>query len=320
MLTSEPPQGVMPTARRRHSPSAPGLVQRAHASIIWLIARMPPRVGIQLFRVYNRALRAGRPLYRATTSFGARIYCDPHDLIQRMILHFGMWEPDVSRAIEAHLGPGDVFVDVGANIGYDSLLASTIVGPNGQVVAIEPAPQTFSLLQRNVVENDARNVRAIGVAVAPEPGRVGLYELSATNIGATSTLASRGGTLVASVDALPLEQLLTPEELARVRLIKMDIEGAEAPVLQVVLDNIGRYPSTMEIIVEASPADAPTLWPEVFAGMTAAGFVAYEIENSYEFAWYLAWRSPSPLHRITTLPADQRDLLFTRKRPQQVGS
>jgi hypothetical protein len=133
-----------------------------------------------------------------------------------------------------------------------------------------------------------------------------------TNIGGTSTLSARGGALVASVEAMPLEQLLTDDEIARTRLIKMDIEGAEAPILQLVVENLARYPSTMDIVVEASAADSPQLWSELFAGMTAAGFLAYEIQNSYEHEWYLSWRAPSPLRQITTMPTDQRDLLFTR--------
>jgi FkbM family methyltransferase len=286
---------------------------RLHRSIVWLIKRMPLRLGVFSFRAYNKALRSARPLYRATTYFDARIYCDPRDLIQKMILHFGVWEPDVSRAIEATLGPGDVFVDVGANIGYDSLLASKIVGPSGRVVAIEPSPPTFALLLQNLAANDAGNVRPVRLAVAPEPGTVNLYGMPIWNIGATTTLASRGGALVAAVEAMPLDMLLTAEELSRIRLIKMDIEGAEGPIMQRVLKDLSLYPPTMDIIVEASASDAPDVWQDVFEGMTAAGFVAYEVENCYELEWYLRWREPGRLHRQTTMPLDQRDLLFTRE-------
>src|ERR1700726_3197509 len=74
----------------------------------------------------------------ATTYFGARIACDEVDFIQCMISRFGVWEPDVSHVIERNLGRGEVFIDIGANIGYDSLLAASLVGDAGAVVAVEP--------------------------------------------------------------------------------------------------------------------------------------------------------------------------------------
>src|SRR5678815_1717828 len=105
------------------------IIRWGHAAIVGLIRRVPLPLGLLMFRAYNKVLQTLSPSYRARTYFGARMACDPHDLIQGMILYFGVWEPDVSRVIERTLSPGDVFVDVGANIGYDTLLASSRVGP-----------------------------------------------------------------------------------------------------------------------------------------------------------------------------------------------
>eukprot|EP01034_Spumella_vulgaris_P013429 gene13429-17142_t len=197
------------------------------------LRRLPLPAARLGFRAYNKALRTLGPEHLATTYFGARLYCNPQDLIQRMILYFGVWEPDVSRVIEQNLSAGDVFVDVGANIGYDSLLASSRVGAMGKVVSIEASPRTFALLQRNLAANpSSSNVRAINAAVSDRPGTLDLYEINEGNIGAATTLASRGGTLMASVEALPLAEILKPDELARLRLIKMDVEGAEPPILR----------------------------------------------------------------------------------------
>lgn len=72
------------------------------------------------------------------------------------------------------LKPGDVFVDVGANIGYFSLLASKLVGPGGRVVAIEASPEVFDLLRRNLELNKAHNVRAVNVAISDREGSLQL--------------------------------------------------------------------------------------------------------------------------------------------------
>ena len=124
------------------------MIQPLHKIIVGTIRRLPLPAARFAFRAYNKALRILRPEHLATTYFGARIYCDPRDLIQRMILHFGVWEPDVSRVIEQSLAPGDVFVDIGANIGYDTLLASSCVGPTGRVVSIEASPRSCSATSR----------------------------------------------------------------------------------------------------------------------------------------------------------------------------
>ncbi|SCF63177.1 hypothetical protein GA0115259_100393 [Streptomyces sp. MnatMP-M17] len=68
--------------------------------------------------------------------FGARFAVDTQDLIQRYIYLFGVWEPHMTRWLRGRLEPGDTFVDVGANIGYYSVLASQLVGDGVKVVAI----------------------------------------------------------------------------------------------------------------------------------------------------------------------------------------
>ncbi len=290
------------------------MIQPLHRAIIGTIRRLPLPAARFAFRVYNKALRTLKPEHLATTYFGARIHCNPLDLIQRMILHFGVWEPDVSWVIEQNLAPGDVFVDIGANIGYDTLLASSRVGSAGRVVAIEASPRTFALMKRNLAANTfSSNVRAVNAAVSDLPGTLDLYEVNAANIGAATTLASRGGTLIASVEALPLEQILTPDERSRLRLIKMDVEGAEPPILRHLLERLSTYPATLDIVVEATPDDDPVAWRDVFDRMRAAGFTARAIENDYELEWYLRWRRPAALQRVDTMPCRQQDLLFTRR-------
>jgi FkbM family methyltransferase len=282
-----------------------------------VIRVLPPKWRMFALRAYDKLLRTVRSdsEYLATTYFGARIYCNLKDYIQFFIFHFGFWEPDVSSVIEQNLSPGDVFVDIGANIGYDALLGSWRVGPTGKVVAIEASQRTFAMLQRNMAANQiSSNIRAVHRAVSEHPGHLSLFETADWNIGAATTVATRGGTFLNSVDALPLTEILTPDERMHVRLIKMDVEGAEPSILRHLLDNLSKYPETMDLIVEASVADDPQAWRDVFDRLKAAGFAAYEIANEYDRSWYLSWRRPSPLRRVEALPDSQKDLLFTRRR------
>ena len=71
------------------------------------------------------------------------------------------WEPQVGKVLHQQLATGGVFVDVGANIGYFSLLASSLVGESGKVVAFEPLPQLVNQIRRSAAENDYRWLQVV---------------------------------------------------------------------------------------------------------------------------------------------------------------
>jgi FkbM family methyltransferase len=280
---------------------------------VFAVLRRPPLKSAFLTRCYNYLLKKSGRRFYANTYFGARIKCDPNEFIQSRILHFGVWEPNVSNVIETILDEGDLFVDVGANIGYDSLLASTVVGSKGSVVSIEASPRTYELLRQQIHDNRAINVRTVNKAVSDATGTVTLYTGLNGDIGRATMVPARGLAEEATVAAAPLDEILSKDERSRLRLIKIDIEGAELPVLRRFLDTLDLYPETVEVIVEAMPQDDPPGWSELFARMQAAGFHAYLIENPYDYDSYLNWRHPTPPRRLDRLPSEQADILFARR-------
>jgi hypothetical protein len=118
------------------------------------------------------------------------------------------------------------------------------------------------------------------------------------NIGKTTTIEARGLHKECSVQALPIDEILSVYELNRVSLIKIDIEGAELPVLNHLIDNLSKYPDNISIIVEASVEDDPAEWARVYLRFQEAGFAAYEIENDYRFDWYLRYNNHSSVKSI----------------------
>jgi FkbM family methyltransferase len=285
----------------------------AHKTAIWTIGKLPQFNHCMPFRAYNRALRLFQQEYIGKTYFGALMRCNLSDMIQCYVFHFGVWEPEISHLFGQILRPGDVFVDIGANVGYDTLLGSSLVGPQGQVIAIEASPNTFDKLKENIALNKSTNIRAENVAVSDRVGKLDLFSVSVWNNGAATTLASRGGKLIGSVAALPLAQILTPDEMGNVRLIKIDVEGVEALILNDILDHIEDFPSSMDIIVESS-TDELEASKGVFYRMKQKGYYAYAIENDYEQGRYLSNRPLTPLYFTDTLPLKQCDLLYTRKK------
>ena len=283
-------------------------LSRAVAALV----RLLPVGREHAFRAYDGVAKAvlGRAI--ATTNFGMKIDCDLNDYIPNRIFHFGHWEPDVGSQIRRILKDGDVFVDVGANVGYDSLLASGIVGRVGSVIAIEASPRNFEILSNNVRLNGLDNVRLVNMAVSDREGTIDLFGGPAHNKGRSTLLPSRGLSVEARVRSAPLDKILSGDELARVRLIKMDIEGAELPVLENILSQIHKYPSTLDLIIEVSPTEDRNRWGILFDRLKALGYHAYTIENVYTNRYYLNWRRPAPLRMITDLPDMQQDVLFTR--------
>jgi len=274
-----------------------------------------------LFRAYNHVLRRFGDEYEARSYFGARFRCNLDDMISRTIFYFGFWEPNNSSLISSILRPGDVFVDIGANIGYYTLLASTLVGSGGRVVSIEASPAIFEQLRTNVVLNKASNVRMVNIAVSDSTGQLPLYGGGRWNRGATSTAPRQPGqALEATVPAAPLDRLLSDDEMQRVALVKIDIEGGETPVLERFLETIDGYPHNLMILAELAPQVSRARLETVFNRLRAAEFRTFALENEYDIDWYLRWRRPAPLSEIEMLPPRQTDVIFVRGAPGQLSN
>lgn len=228
-------------------------------------------------------------------------------MIQRKIAYFGIWEPNLTAYIRRTLKPEEVFVDVGANIGYYSLLAAPLVGSAGGVVAIEASPEIFKLLRQNIELNRAGNVRIVNCAAAHDAGDMNIYAAPSDNIGMTSTIPRDKNIFVGVVPALPLQDILTESEAIRTRLIKIDVEGAEPPILRSILENLDRYSRDCEIAAEVSVDNE-----DVLALMHGYGFNAYMVENDYSDAAYIGRVVRSPVRFDGTLTT-QADFIFSRE-------
>jgi FkbM family methyltransferase len=133
----------------------------------------------------------------------------------------GASEPLVQQVLTRHLGPGSVFYDIGANVGFLTLVGARLVGPSGAVWAFEPNPETIPVLRRNVALNGFRHVTVVESAVGARVGRARLVS--------DDPLTAHLGTAGVSVDVTTLDAML--EQLRPPDLVKIDVEGAEADVL-----------------------------------------------------------------------------------------
>jgi FkbM family methyltransferase len=152
-------------------------------------------------------------------------------------------EGDMHDFILDNLKLGDVFVDVGANVGYYTILASKLVGANGKVFAVEPVPQTVRVLKFNIKLNRLKNVTVIDKAAWNSYDRLKMRVMFG-EFGCASFF--RDGVEV-EVDAIPLDEVLV--NVPKIKLIKVDVEGAEYEVLQGLRQTLTR---TEWVILELS--------------------------------------------------------------------
>lgn len=227
--------------------------------------------------------------YETVTPQGWRISGHTSDWIQRLLYYFGLWEPNLTAWIEGRLKPGDGFIDVGANVGYFTLLASRCVGPEGKVVAVEAMPAIFEHLARHVRDNALTNTRVVNkAAVGPDaPAEVRLFWGEAGNLGSTGMLQREAGVNSVTVAASTLADILTDEECRRARLIKMDVEGVEDEVLRGLGLESGRFNEALELIVEISiepGREQRRAW--LMDYMDRLGFFPYVLPESHNFRYY----------------------------------
>lgn len=179
---------------------------------------------------------------------GCKMYVDYSDLVMAPVLSFtGTWEPFETSVFKAAVEKDMTVLDIGANIGYYTLLAARAVGESGRVLAFEPSPESFSLLVRNIEINGLSNVTPVQKAVSDELGRARLF-LNRTNKGASRLSKPSGGGFV-EVDTITLDEFLGSD---RIDLVKMDIEGWEpaafAGMKRILLEN-----PRLKLFTEFSP-------------------------------------------------------------------
>lgn len=257
----------------------------------------------------------------AKTVSGSRLYLNPEDDIGRSIYYFGVWEPNLTAWIADSLSPGDIFVDVGANIGYFSILAAGIVKENGSVISIEAMPRTRQVLEGNFRLNGIRNGRIVGLGVWDAAGSLEMFgtqeRASATATAFKSWAEKWNHPDRVVVPCAPLSSILTTEETRRARIVKIDVEGAEWRVISGMIDLLNNGRSDLEIVVEVNPdalRQESRSCQDLWALFRKYGFHPYEIENRYGDLSDVCLAPPTRPRRIQQIPeTGQSDVIFSRR-------
>jgi FkbM family methyltransferase len=185
------------------------------------------------------ALPNSAPVFTHTLD-GHRILLDPSEpYIMFHVLEHGEWERHVRQLMRCLLSEGDIYWDIGANIGLHALLAAALVGKDGQVLSIEPHPNTFALLRENIEINGLNNrVELIQAAAADNHGSTRMFEYyeqhsAMSGFQVSDKSVRENGAQVTQIE-VPIVALdvLIHEKGVRPDVVKIDVEGFEMDVLQ----------------------------------------------------------------------------------------
>ena len=225
----------------------------------------------------NRHRASNQPLCVETESF--RIYVNPHDLdIGRPIAQARSYEPHVTAVIKSLLKPADVFVDLGANMGWFTLTAAAIVRP-GKVLAVEPNPHNVQLLYRSLIANQFEHVTVLPYAVTDAAALLQL-DYAVSNGYVTAIAGNATSDEYAYVQGVKLDDLLRDEP--KITLIKMDIEGHERIALRGMQGILKKHRPIL--ITEFSPhdlsKDSPQAAAEYLGEIRQSGYALAVIEEN----------------------------------------
>jgi FkbM family methyltransferase len=157
----------------------------------------------------------------------------------------GRYEPNEMYAMAMLIRPGMCVVDIGANEGLFTVMAATLVGEQGTVLAFEPSPRDRDRLLANLSVNALSNVRVHHAAMGRTAGRAVLRVSGADHPGHNTiggfTYSETAEAYAVEVDVTTLDDIATSSGLTRVDIVKIDVEGSETAVLQGAQNALRRF-------------------------------------------------------------------------------
>lgn len=270
------------------------------------MARPFRRFAPQTARPYNEI---APDLAIARLKSGHSLYVDPRDaIVSRRIIESGHWEAWTTLAVLSLLRPGDRVVEVGANLGYYTVLMADRVGHGGSILALEANPRLATMIENSLALNGLQDrARVLNHAALDQPGQIN-FVTSDSNAGAGHVeilaVAPFADAVTITVDAVRLDDV-APD---RVDFIRLDAEGCEPQILRGAEDLLVRNPhivvclewSTIQIQARASAGDFLT-W------MSELGFSFWLIEKDARLA-------PIAADAVLNLP--HTDLIAARRDPR----
>jgi FkbM family methyltransferase len=214
------------------------------ARLVRLVGRLQFRSSLlrALVGRATRSMRVGEIVVRHGAAAG--LVFDPHGANPGYGL--GTSEPVIQELLGSLLAPGAVFFDIGANVGFFSVIAARMVGPTGTVVAFEPLPANVVGLRANAARNGMDQVRVIAAAVGDRAATVALQVTSDPTHARLREVRERDDAIdELEVPMVTVDELVDAGVIPPPTVIKLDVEGAEVAALRGMTGTLRRHRPTV---------------------------------------------------------------------------
>lgn len=229
---------------------------------------------------YYQSLYSGKLFFEHKLGNDLKINLYMDSVLSKII--YDGFEQEELNFVKSILKSGDVFIDIGANIGLFSLIASQCVGKGGKVIAFEPAPTTFNRLLENEDLNNIKNIDSRNIGLSDELGELNFY-ISDNGFDAWNSFAPSADNklqkkITVSVSTLDYE--LQHIDKAKIKLVKIDVEGWEKFVLkggEIFFKNYS--PLIMVEFTDENTFNAGYSVHEIYDAMVNYGYEWHTIKN-----------------------------------------
>lgn len=201
------------------------------------------------YDIVSRLLKVFRRSYLVKRVYNFKLRLSLHDHgIGRTLILFGKRELEHKLMLDLIIKSGFTILDLGANIGYYSIIESILVGPQGTVIAVEPSPTNYIQLLYNLSLNKITNTQTIPAAISTSDGIETFYLSKYSNLNTFHQDDNHGKH---QYEPYPVRTLrLSSLKLFNIDLIRMDVEGHEVPILRSLVEDHEQFPRLPSIIFE----------------------------------------------------------------------
>jgi len=250
-------------------------------------------------------------------AFSIEVHDSSDQFLSRYVMETGMYEPTETIAVVRLLSNTVDFVDLGANVGWYTLIAGTSLRGRGRVHSFEPDPENFAKLSANIARNGLDNVAIHRCAISDRAGNSLLYR-AIDNLGDHRLYDSGDGRATVPVEVRTLDSY-TDISLERPVIVKMDTQGSEMRILRGMNALLSTHPNEVLIVSEFWPkglVNNGSTPQEMIEFLVAAGFSALLIDSQRNALVPVTWNFVAECAVGVIAPATEKsmDFIFFRRR------
>ena len=288
------------------------LLRQAWAWHSWYPRWLPARVGHKIRR-WSLGRYSQPVLCRLTT--GQHFLICPNDLLECEIGVTGEWEGLIYRALQPLVTQGSTVIDVGAHVGYSTILFADWVGPSGKVHCFEPIPSHVCQIEQNLALNGYQDrVGVYKFAVSDRLGSADFHYDTTQNTGMGSLIPRRTQRHKIRVETIALDHWVQTNGLIDIGLIKIDIEGAEALALRGMANGLYQHQYRI-LLIELHPFELQKLGSSTSEILCQLNAYGYRLMYWDPQGWFRTTSPPNSFSYVLALSPKvlcTQDVLYPR--------